>query len=84
MESFVQVTEARTRFSEFIRMAQDQAVWVLRHGRPAVVLVSPKHYEELLNEIEDLRDQLSIHESAAADPDLRIPWNKAKIELGLD
>jgi antitoxin Phd len=65
-------------------MAKDQAVWVLRHGRPAVVLVNPTHYEELLNEIEDLRDRLSLLESRNTPEDLRIPWEKAKIELGAD
>lgn len=83
VEQLVQLTEARTRFSEFVRLAQEQVIWVLRHGRPAVVLVSPKQYEALLNEIEDLRDRLSIYESEEAPSDLRVPWEKAEIELGL-
>ena len=84
MEVFVQLTEARNRFSEIVRQAQERAVWILRHGHAAAVIVSPKHYEALLDEIEDLRDKLSVYESEVADEDLRIPWEKAKIELGLD
>lgn len=83
MELFVQLTEARNRLSELVREVENREVWVLRHGKPVAVLVGPKQYEALLNEIEDLRDRLSVYESQAADPDLRIPWGKAKVELGL-
>jgi antitoxin StbD len=84
VELFVQLTEARNRLSELVREVENREIWVLRHGKPVVVFVAPRQYEALLNEIEDLRDRLSIYESEAADPDLRIPWDKAKVELGLD
>lgn len=79
---FIQLTEARNKLSELVRRVQDKPIWILRHSQPAAVFISPAHYEALLDEIEDLKDRLSIFESEASSGDLRIPLDKMKIELG--
>lgn len=83
MEYFIALTEARNKLSELIKQCQSQPIWILRHSQPVGVLISPQHYEALLNEIEDLRDSMSVVESHAAPEDLRLSIGKAKIELGL-
>lgn len=79
----MQLTEARNKLSEMVRRVQDKPIWILRHSQPVAVLVSPARYEALLDEIEDLKDRLSIYESEASSSDMRIPLDKMKIELGM-
>jgi antitoxin StbD len=77
MAHMVPITEAKTRLSELVRDASDEDVLLLRHGRPAAVLVSAERHEALLDEIEDLRDRLSIYERER----LTVDWEQAKAEL---
>ena len=61
------VTELRDNLSETIdALAQDQAVMVVRRSKPAAYLVSPAMFEQLLERLEDLEDQLDM-EAALAD-----------------
>ncbi|MPZ89852.1 MAG: type II toxin-antitoxin system prevent-host-death family antitoxin [Nitriliruptorales bacterium] len=81
-EHMVPVSDAKGRLSALVREAEDADVLLMRYGRPAAVLVGVDRYEGMLEEHEDALDRLSIYESA--DSDARIPWEKLKIELGLD
>jgi antitoxin StbD len=83
MEHMVPISEAKGRLSELVRDADDHEVLLMRHSRVAAVLISPARYEALLDELEDTRDALSVYESRESDADLRVPWEKAKIELGI-
>jgi len=83
MEMMVPLTEAKARLAELVRESADHDVLLMRHGHPAALLVSLERYEAVLDEIEDLRDRLSVHESEASTPDLRIPHGKLLAELGL-
>lgn len=76
----VGVSEAKGRLTELVRDAQDEDVLLTRHGRPAAVIMSADRYEALMDEIEDLQDRLSIHESR---DEPTVDWNKLKAELGL-
>lgn len=80
----VPLSEAKTRFFELVRDAADEDVVLLRHGRPAAVIVGADRLEGLIEELEDARDRLSVYESREAPADLRIPLEKAVAELGLD
>ncbi|MGH9105666.1 MAG: type II toxin-antitoxin system prevent-host-death family antitoxin [Acidimicrobiales bacterium] len=62
--TLVTVTEAKARVGELIREATDEDVVVVRHGHPAAALVGAERYDALLEELEDLEDHLSVHESA--------------------
>lgn len=82
MAELVPISEAKGRLSELVRDADDSDVLLMRHGRPAAVLMSTRRHEQMLEEIDDLRDRLSVHE-ADADDDVMIPWEKLKAEMGI-
>ena len=79
----VTVTEAKARLGELIRRAIEEDVVVVRHGHPAAVLVSAERYDAVLEELEDLKDRLSVYESAQSEPSLRIGFDKMAAELGV-
>jgi prevent-host-death family protein len=75
----VSLTEAKAKLNELVRDAEDDNVVLVRHGQPAAVIVSPEHYEGLLEEIEDLKDRLAAH--AAGPSDLNVPLSALRSEL---
>lgn len=79
MPNLMPISEAKGRLAELVRDADDDDVLLLRHGRPAAVLMSARRHEALLEEIEDLRDRLSIHEREG----LTMGLDKVAAELGL-
>jgi prevent-host-death family protein len=79
----VPISEAKGRLSELVRTAEDEDVVLLRHGRPAGVLISTRRLEALFETIEDLEDRLAAHEASDMPEDMWIPWEKVKVELGL-
>jgi prevent-host-death family protein len=55
------VTELRDNLAKtFAALAQDQAVMVVRRSKPAAYLVSPAMFEQLLERLEDLEDQIDM------------------------
>jgi antitoxin StbD len=79
----VTVTEAKARLGELLREATEGDVVVVRHGHPAAVLVGAERYDALLEELEDLKDRLSVYESAQSEAGLRIGFDKMAAELGV-
>jgi antitoxin StbD len=79
MSELVSISKARPRLSELVRHSHDEDVVLMNHSTPAAVIVSVDRYEALLDELEDLRDRLSIHERTG----VTIPAEKLLIELGL-
>ncbi|HEY8200200.1 MAG TPA: type II toxin-antitoxin system Phd/YefM family antitoxin [Actinomycetota bacterium] len=77
----ISLTEAKAKLNELVRDAQDDNVVLVRHGQPAAVIVSPEHYEGLLEEIEDLKDRLSLHASEPGE--LNVPLSTLRSELVL-
>ena len=76
------VSDARANLNEVIKLAQSEAVEILKHGNPVVTIVDAMKYEELLNYIEDLEDRLAILESKMdPNPDWK-SWEEVKKELG--
>jgi len=77
----IPITEAKAKLPELVRLAGDNITTVLlRHGHPAALVVGLDHYDALLEEIEDLKDRLSVYE-AREHPDDVVDWDKAIIEL---
>ena len=76
------ITDAKAKLPEIVRRSADHDVTLLRHGRPLAVVIGLARYEALLERMEDLDDRLSVYESRAAEPDLRISHDKVKSELG--
>jgi prevent-host-death family protein len=79
VSQLVPISEARARLSKLVREAADQDVVLMNHGRPAGILISPERYESLLDELEDLRDRLSVYERER----VTMPLSKLAIELGI-
>ncbi|WKW86429.1 hypothetical protein SEA_SHROOMBOI_43 [Mycobacterium phage ShroomBoi] len=54
-------------------------VVLMNHSTPAAVLISVERYESLQEELEDLRDRLSVHERSG----VTVSVDKPMAELGL-
>ena len=80
MGKTVSLTEAKAKLNELVREARDDNVVLVRHGQPAAVMVSPEHYEGLLEEIEDLKDRLSLNGSEPSD--LNVPLGTLRSARG--
>lgn len=76
----VSAREARATFADLIRNASEHDVTILRNSKPVAVLVSHERYEDLIDQIEELQDLLSI---AAREHDT-VSLAEAAAELGLD
>jgi prevent-host-death family protein len=79
MTVLVPVTEAKGRLSALVHDAEDADVLLMRHGRPAAVLIGAARYQALLDQLDDLEDRLSVHEREGLTMDV----GKLRAELGL-
>jgi prevent-host-death family protein len=77
----VSITEARATLPELVTRAQQEAVFVERHGKAAAVLVSPERYELLMDALEEAED-IRAFDAAMAEEGENIPWDQAKADLG--
>lgn len=59
MDRVVPITEARATLSDLLTEAGEHEVYILRHGRPAGVLLSVEAYERAMARIEDLEDTVA-------------------------
>ena len=80
MAQFIPISEAKPRLAEIVRDSDDEDVLLLRHGRPAAVVMSARRWDAVNEEIEDLRDRLSIHERDG----VTVDFDKVVAELGLE
>ena len=78
--TFVPISEAKGRLSELVREADSHEVLLMRHSRPAAVLLSHARYEALVEKLEDALDRLSVHEREGVTMD----YDKLRAELGFD
>lgn len=67
MDRVVPISEARANLSELLTEAEQHEVYILRHGRPAGVLLSVEAYERAMSLIEDLEDTVESLRSLADD-----------------
>ena len=61
----IAISDAAARLAELVRQARDRedvVVLLADDSAPAAVLVSAERYGALLEEVEDLKDRLSVHE----------------------
>lgn len=56
----VSISEAKATLTSLVRRAEDEPVYLLRHSKPAGVLLSATRYEELLDRLEDAEDALAV------------------------
>lgn len=79
--STINVTDARSRLSEVIERAQNEAVFLERRGKLEAVVVSPAQYERMMDALEDAEDVIAFDAAMAEEGD-NIPWAQAKADLG--
>jgi antitoxin StbD len=79
MSKLVAIGEARARLSQLVRDVGDQHIVLMNNCRPAAILVSPQRYSPLVEEIEDLRDRLSVLERGHA----TVLFSVLVVELGI-
>ena len=79
----VPASQAREKFAELVNEVAfgHQRVVLHRHGKDIVAMI-PVEDLELLEELEDRMD-VAAAKRALAEKAARVPWNKAKAELGL-
>ena len=82
IDDMVPITEAKAKLPEIVRAAGDNTMTVLlRHGRPAALVIGVEQYDALLEEIEDLKDRLSVYESRENGPAARVSLDTLLAEL---
>jgi antitoxin Phd len=79
--SNISVADARKQLSDVITRARTEAVFIERRGQRAAVVVSPEHYERMMEALEDAEDVAAFDE-AMADEGPNIPWSQVKADLG--
>jgi antitoxin Phd len=79
--SKISVSKARQRLSEVVEMSQSEPVVLELYGRRAAVVVSPDHYDEMLDAFEESQDMLAFDAALSEEGD-NIPWEQVKVDLG--
>jgi prevent-host-death family protein len=79
--SKISVSKAREKLSEVVEMSQSEPVVLEHYGRRAAVVVSPGHYDEMLDAFEESQDIVAFDAALAEEGD-NIPWEQVKIDLG--
>lgn len=80
MAKLVPLSEAKGHLSELVRDSDSDEVLLMRHGRPAAVMLSARRWDALQEELEDLRDRLSVAEREG----VTVDFDKVMAELGLN
>lgn len=73
----IPISKAKAKLSELVRQAADEDVVLMNHATPAAIMVGAERYDALLEEIEDLKDRLSVHERTG----VTVPAEKLWAEL---
>ena len=77
----ISVSSAREKLPDVVNMAQTEAVFLERYGKPAAVLVSPEQYEKMMDALEEAED-IAAFDGAMAEEGPNIPWAQVKADLG--
>ena len=75
------ISDARARLREVIDAAQQQPVFLERHGEVQAVVVGPAQYARMFEALEDAEDVREFDAAMAEEGD-NIPWEQAKADLG--
>lgn len=80
MSAVIPISEAKGRLSEVVRDSETHDVILLRHGRAAALVIGAERYDAFMEEVEDLRDRLSVYER----DHVTVGLDKLIAELGED
>ena len=76
------ISDARAALPDVIKKAQKAPVYILKHGEPVAVLISPDSYSEMVEAMEEL-DDIAAFDEALSSQEKPIPWDDVKRDLGL-
>lgn len=80
-------TEARARFADLIKEAEDEVVQITQHNIPKAALMSWEVYESLIETLEILSDPEMMEGIRQGEKDIEdgnvYPWEDVKRELGI-
>lgn len=79
--SKISVSKAREKLSEVVEMSQSEPVVLEHYGRAAAVVISPDHYNEMLEAYEEALDIMAFDAALSEEGD-NIPWEQVKTDLG--
>lgn len=77
----ISISAAREKLPDVVNIAQTEAVFLERYGKPAAVLVSPEQYNKMMDALEDAED-IAAFDAAMAEEGPNIPWAQVKADLG--
>lgn len=77
----ISISAAREKLPDVVNIAQTEAVFLERYGKPAAVLVSPEQYNKMMDALEDAEDIVAF-DAAMAEEGPNIPWAQVKADLG--
>ena len=77
----ISVSKAREKLAEVVEMSQSEPVELEHYGRRAAVIVSPNHYDEMLEALEESQD-VAAFDAALNEAGDNIPWEQVKTDLG--
>jgi antitoxin StbD len=76
----IAISKAKAKLSELVRQAADENIVLMNHSTPAAIIIGAERHEAMLEEMEDLRDRLSVYERTGVTIDADKLW----AELGLE
>lgn len=68
-EAFVPLSEAKPRLFELVRELAERDVILMRHGRPAGIMLAYETWQGLMDRIEELEDRIALYEARDETPD---------------
>jgi prevent-host-death family protein len=77
----ISVSKARERLAEVVEMSHSEPVELEHYGRRAAVMVSPEHYDQMLEALEESEDVIAFDAALTEEGD-NIPWEQVKSDLG--
>ncbi|MHB8380114.1 MAG: type II toxin-antitoxin system Phd/YefM family antitoxin [Acidimicrobiales bacterium] len=77
----ISVSKAREKLSDVVEMSQAEPVVLELYGRRAAVMVSPDHYDEMIDAFEESQDVIAF-DAALFEEGSNIPWEQVRIDLG--
>lgn len=80
--TLVPISEAKGRLAALVRESADNDVLLMRHGRPAAVMVGHERYEAMIERYLDMADRLAVLEHDPDEP--TVDADRLFAELGLD
>ena len=83
MAKRVSATVAKNRLGQVLRMAEDEPVYIIKHGKPQAVLIAAERYEQLVTRAQD-RDDLQLAKLRADFEKMYASMQTARWRTGMD